>query len=64
MFAVSCALCVWLFHGDLSDDEVARVYAMKTYKALEIQLHFFSASALDCQYDVSNNYLIVVSVPK
>jgi hypothetical protein len=55
---------VWLFHGDLSDDEVARVYAMKTYKALEIQLHFFSASALDCQYDVSNNYLIVVSVPK
>jgi len=27
---------VWLFHGDLSDDEVVRVYAMKAYKGLEV----------------------------
>ena len=61
---MSCAPCVWLFHGDFSDDEVVRVYATTAYKGLEVQLHSFSASALDCQYDVNNNYLIVMSVPK
>jgi len=35
-FAVSCAHCMWLFRGDLSDDEVVRVYAMKAYKGLEV----------------------------
>jgi hypothetical protein len=33
---MSFAPCVWLFHGDLSYDEIVRVYAMKAYKGLEV----------------------------